>query len=452
MTLLLPVPATPAVPALPRTLSRLPRGAAPVCLTLLVVAAVTVPAAVVAAPVVTIGALVAAGVLVLVLTRVSWALLLLVAASPFEQFLDLYVSTSAVKGLGLLVFAAAALHLATRTTGRPAGSRGLLALAALVLLVLASATHHLDGPEGFTTLVRYLSFAATCAVAFLVLQDDGQLRRVSATFVLATGVAAVFALSSLVSGAAARAGGPLDDPNDLAFFFVAALPLAVALAAGQARAARRCWLLAALVLAAGIAGTLSRGASVALVVVLGWAVLRRLVPVRAVVAGLAVLAVAVAALAVGAPSVVATALHQKSYVASRNVDTRALRWGAALRMTADAPLLGLGPAGFRAHYPEYASQTSVDDATDVVAHEMYLEVAAELGLPALVAFLALLAAGARGARRAEDGDEAFLALGVQGALLAACTAALFLTEQYYLPVWLLSAAGLALEARRRTAA
>ncbi len=46
-------------------------------------------------------------------------------------------------------------------------------------------------------------------------------------------------------------------------------------------------------------------------------------------------------------------------------------------------------------------------------------------------------------------DTRALALGVQGALIVTCTAALFLTEQYYLPLWALVAASVALELARR---
>ena len=54
-----------------------------------------------------------------------------------------------------------------------------------------------------------------------------------------------------------RVGGPLEDPNDLAFFLLAALPFALALRV----AARRRWVydLASLVLLLALAGTLSRG-------------------------------------------------------------------------------------------------------------------------------------------------------------------------------------------------
>ena len=158
--------------------------------------------------------------------------------------------------------------------------------------------------------------------------------------------------------------------------------------------------------------------------------------------------------AAAAPEVVSRALDEKGFIADRNVDTRQLRWNAAARMAVDAPLLGQGPNGFRANYAAYARAADVDE-TDVVAHQMYLEVGAELGGLGLAAILSLLAVSWRAALRAQrpggpDGD-AVLAAGVQGGLLVVIVAALFLTEQYYLPLWLLAGAAMALELRRRDA-
>jgi O-antigen ligase len=118
-------------------------------------------------------------------------------------------------------------------------------------------------------------------------------------------------------------------------------------------------------------------------------------------------------------------------------------------MTADNPVLGLGPAGFRENYAQYVDYRTTDPTHPIdVAHEMYLEVAAELGLPALVAFLAVIGFGFAGAYRARStGPDPGLAAGVLAAVVGTLVAAAFLTEQYYLPVWLLAALGAALDPR-----
>ncbi len=63
-------------------------------------------------------------------------------------------------------------------------------------------------------------------------------------------------------------------------------------------------------------------------------------------------------------------------------------WTAAVRMTAERPLLGWGPYSFRFVQPRY--QTSVL-ATSDHPHNVFLKIASERGIPALLAFVTLLA-------------------------------------------------------------
>jgi hypothetical protein len=81
---------------------------------------------------------------------------------------------------------------------------------------------------------------------------------------------------------------------------------------------------------------------------------------------------------------------------------------------------------------------------------MYLDVSSELGLPGLAAFLTVVAYGVRGALRARRIPERrpvahATLIAFSGVLVAAC----FLSEQFYLPVWLLVALGVALEPASR---
>jgi O-antigen ligase len=63
-------------------------------------------------------------------------------------------------------------------------------------------------------------------------------------------------------------------------------------------------------------------------------------------------------------------------------------WKAGLHMVEAHPLVGVGLGNFKPLMPSYMSPgTNVD--VDSVAHNMFVEVAAELGLPALVIFLAI---------------------------------------------------------------
>jgi O-antigen ligase len=144
------------------------------------------------------------------------------------------------------------------------------------------------------------------------------------------------------------------------------------------------------------------------------------------------------------PAKLTTSLHAKGVVAQQNVDDRLLLWKVAGEMTYDHPLLGLGPAGFRENFDRYIDYQQTDTSHQLdVAHETYLEVSSELGLVGLGAFLAIIALGADSARREarRGGPGRGLAGAVWLGTVGAGVAAVFLTEQYYLPLWLLAALG-----------
>lgn len=164
------------------------------------------------------------------------------------------------------------------------------------------------------------------------------------------------------------------------------------------------------------------------------------------VAGGAVLvAAAVAAVVLG--PLVATALEQKGNVGASNVDTRALRWQVGLSMLPEHPLLGVGPGGFRSNYVAVSGNAELAEQTPV-AHNMYVEVAAELGLVGFGAFVATIVAALVAVERAiRRGGDRRLGLAVQAGLIAVLIASTFLSEQYYMPLWSAIAVACALDLR-----
>ncbi|MBY8851353.1 O-antigen ligase family protein, partial [Saccharothrix sp. MB29] len=201
--------------------------------------------------------------------------------------------------------------------------------------------------------------------------------------------------------------------------------------------------------AAGAAATFSRGGGLALTAAVAWLLARRALPLKA-------LAVAAGALvAVGAVAVLLfgpeldRALREKTHVAGTNVDTRELRWQAAARMLAEHPGLGVGPGGFRAGYPAASRNAEVDEQSPV-AHNMYLEVAAELGLPGFALFAGLLVLTAvTGERVLRATADPLPVVAVQASLIAVVVASTFLSQQYYLPLWSLVAVVAAAHLRLR---
>jgi O-antigen ligase len=171
-------------------------------------------------------------------------------------------------------------------------------------------------------------------------------------------------------------------------------------------------------------------------------------PITAVSLG-AVAAVVLGTLWLSHADVVSRSLEEKDHIAAANVDTRLTTATMAAEMTVASPLVGQGPGGFAASRDEFAPAGS-GHVDQQVAHQMYLDVSSELGLPGLAAFLTVVAYGVRGALRARRIPERrpvahATLIAFSGVLVAAC----FLSEQFYLPVWLLVALGVALEPASR---
>lgn len=347
-------------------------------------------------------------------------------------------------------------------TGRPVGTRHpmVTAVGVLAVVVLISTALHADNPYTLVILIRWLPFLLLTVALVDVLAHDVAPGVALNALVAGALVAAAGALFSFVVLDDARASGPLEDPNDLAYVLTAAAPI-VLIRLGVARGRRAVLLAAALaLLLAGSAVTVSRGGALAILSTLVLVTWRRLVPARLLAAGAALLAVLATGVLLIAADQVDTAVSQKQYIASTNIETRTLRWQAALRMLAANPVFGTGPGGAATNYVEYSGFAELAEQNPVT-HQMYLEVGAELGIAGLAPFLALILGAAvatelsiRRLRRAHASptDPLLLAaFATQASLLALCTASMFLSQEFYMPLWAALAAATALEIRTRGA-
>lgn len=379
-----------------------------------------------------------------------WLACLTVALAPVEGYLTRLHPHLAKVAPALLVVVWVAVRVRQRQAPRLHAAHALLILLA-VLLLASSAVH---AGERFTAeyIVRWLPFLVLTVVLIDIAAREVPIRALLVAAVAGATIAAVGALHSLLAEGARRATGPLEDPNDLAVALVVAVPLLVAVLGGERRptpAMRALGVLAAVLLVAGAAATFSRGGALALAAAVTWLLVRRVLPVRVLVGTLAGTAVVVAGTAQFAAAKLSRALQEKTFIAASNVDTRELRWQAAARMLANHPVLGVGPGGFRGAYAAASHNAELAEQTPV-AHNMFLEIAAELGLPAFCAFIGLIAVAFVAAERVlRAGRDRAAMVGVQAALLAVAVGATFLSEQYYLPIWLLPALAIAAELHSR---
>lgn len=129
-------------------------------------------------------------------------------------------------------------------------------------------------------------------------------------------------------------------------------------------------------------------------------------------------------------------------------DARIVAWKAGWRMIQDHPLAGVGLHNFKPMMPRYAPNEDVV----TLAHNTYIELAAELGVPGLLAFLAVLFTSwyrldkvRRRAIRHDCGHLAMTALGIEAGIISFAVSAIFLTAWWDKMVWLLIFSGICLD-------
>jgi putative inorganic carbon (HCO3(-)) transporter len=262
--------------------------------------------------------------------------------------------------------------------------------------------------------------------------------------------------SSAGSGGFGRLTGTVGDPNELAAVLVAAIPICLALA-GTLRARpvlRALTLGAALLCLAGTINTLSRGGLLALGAVLLAAVLfggrwRPQATALLVVTALAT---------VGYFGVIAPLAAQQR-VTSADSSGRTDIWTVGWRMVKAHPLNGVGSGNFQnaeVHYLQAPGAITKNGANLIVnvphvAHNIYLEVLADLGIPGLLAFLGVVAAAiaatikaARMFNRQDDREMELIARSMFLVLVGFMTADIFLSGEFAKQLWIAFAVSAAL--------
>ena len=258
-----------------------------------------------------------------------------------------------------------------------------------------------------------------------------------------------------------RLAGPIGEKNRYAQVLLVLLPLALSRVRVERRRTLR--LLAAgcaALILSGMALSFSRGAAVALVILLALAAALRMVSLRK---ALALLLAAVALVLVVAPDYLLrlqslggadAALSQSSRAApsrASEVDAalqgRATENVAAFHVFRDHPLLGVGPGQF---FDRYSAQYG--NALDLRfldqnrrAHNLYLEIAADTGVLGLAAFVGLVGVTMVQLRRLSvfwrhrNRELASLGDALLAALIAYMASAIFLQLAYQRYFWFLLA-------------
>jgi len=415
---------------------------------------------------------VAAVIVVSLVALAFWRLTLGVAVFTiltFPEFLPgvLGAGATVAKPLGLVLAVAWVVTLAARnrpvqllTRDHPAL---FWAVAAFVLLAAASA---IWAPSFAET--RYeLQRLALAALLFLVVYTAAATTRAFRTIVWAYLVGSVVtSVYSIASGGYGSSGrlSTLFDPN----YFAAELTPAIVVSCFLflTTDSRRIRLVSAVTLVVDViafALTQSRGGIVGLAVglIAAVAIAGRARP-RVLAAVLVIFAVGVGYYFLYSPAHLSGSFRGSFASATSG---RSDEWRIALRMFSNHPLNGVGLGNFVVVEPTYATQTinlnfvNLVVTTPLVAHNSYLEVAAELGFVGVLLFLAILALPTSRACRAlpqlsasMDSFE-FYARGVIAGALGLFVAFFFLSTEYEKQLWLVLGllASISVLARKGTA-
>lgn len=267
-----------------------------------------------------------------------------------------------------------------------------------------------------------------------------------------------------------RIAGPVGDPNFFAQMLIPAVPVALLLAHSASRVREKVVAFGcAAVVTAAVVLTYSRGGALALGVVLLLWLVGQGISRRRFAAGAAVAVLLVVLLPSGFTRRLAT--FRQFMPESGDVlrldssfEQRRVLVTTAWHMFLDHPLTGVGAANYTLYYRPYTEETGsvVLEYGDFDAphypHNLYLEIAAETGLPGLILFGAVLVTcflylrrARRAFRRAGDESSASLALAFQLALTGYLVSSLFLHGHFLRYLWLLFGFCAALDRLARSA-
>ena len=331
-----------------------------------------------------------------------------------------------------------------------------VALGALVLWMLLSLAWAVAPDRALTDIRAWVSAAAVLPLMVATLHTPRDIKVVMACFVAGAALsvgAGLVGVQMLPPDSSwdpdpSRLRGLEGDPNILAAVALAATFVACGLfATWRSLPARALVATAIAVLATGFVAAQSRGGLIAAAMVLPFILFtirkrRRLL--AAVIAGVAIL---------GAVALFA-GLGRDSDISPSSSSGRNDLWRVAVHMSADHPLLGVGPGGFVAESASYSRDVGPIDHVEMLvekpqnAHNIWLQFLAEMGVGGLALLIAVVAICVRSGhlaakrfRRAGRRDLVVLAQSVTIASLALLAAATFIPNSANRPLWVLLALG-----------
>lgn len=313
-----------------------------------------------------------------------------------------------------------------------------------------------------TALTRYVPEMLLVPIAYTAVRDRRDLKVVLAAIVAGAIIAAVTSIAQPPNTAVlegTRATGTIGDPNELAAALLIGLVLGAGFALTRGGPARFVGLLTVALCAGGIFLSLSRGGLVALGATL---------VAGTVCAGRWRIAVTAILVAVAVGGVLyftefAPLPARERITTSNGGSGRSDLWKVGLRIVKAHPVGGVGVGDFQNATPQYVLEPGLLRRADLIfsaapkiAHNTYLQILDEMGVPGLLLFLGIIAASLRCAWRAariwaRRGDLTMeaLARAVFLGLIGMLVADFFISQMYSKLLWVLLALGPAMLAIAR---
>lgn len=347
-----------------------------------------------------------------------------------------------IKVVGVPLVAAALLLPRPRDAAPRPGPTILLLFAAFALYqIIGTFLSSLSFPA--TDLSTLFAFAILIFATSLLICTRNRMQMTIRTIVLVETFASTWLYKQYYIYHWPRPIGPSNDPNYEALSLVIALPLALWLARHEVRYFWK-WvgLICSPILAFAVFVSQSRGALLALTVMAGLAWMNSRHKMRLALgfaaAGAFMLAIA--------PSQMLQRIEQMQLRgeattgAGESTRDRVELARAGLHMMEAHPVFGIGLGQFKAvefHYNRILEDLEPDPK---VAHNTYVQLGAEGGVPTLALYLAILAVTLATSRRAQKlpgvpEDISALALSFQIGLIGIMVSEFFLTAQYIKGVW-----------------
>src|SRR5262245_17743573 len=353
-----------------------------------------------------------------------------------------------------LAYAYAQLKLGRSVIAWTLEVKMVFVILSLAVLLIPIATSWADSVNALQSL--FVKAALILILITGLVQTRSRLRAIIKLSVICGTWTAVMSVRNFAAGARKEGAdlGIFRDPNDLALTLNLMIPLAVTLARISARWARQFYIACALTMAAGVITTFSRAGFITLVALSAVMVWKfgSGKRSRSSLVGLMAPIILISYLS-GAYHIRLRSIFDQNSGAQVSAQRRSELLKRGIDLAIRHSIIGLGMGNF---HIQSAHESTYENERDEIAHNAYLEIAAELSAVGLLAYLIIILSPLFGLSPIEretrtisarkDLDARALSVGLQATLIAYIINSFFISSQYFWHLYF--AAGLAVAWRR----